>query len=58
MDGAAVERLPDVFALLVLWHRRATSRAALRDLPPEYLRDIGITKTDAAREATRPFWKD
>jgi uncharacterized protein YjiS (DUF1127 family) len=58
IDGAAAERLPDVFALLALWHRRATSRAALRDLPPECLRDIGITKMDAAREARRPFWKD
>lgn len=44
-------------ALLALWHRRATTRAALRELPPERLRDIGLSPPDAAREAARPFWE-
>ena len=46
-----------VLGLLVLWHRRASSRAALGELPSERLRDMGVTELDAAREAARPFWK-
>ncbi|MBI0434916.1 DUF1127 domain-containing protein [Roseomonas sp. KE0001] len=39
-----------------LWRRRAATRAELRDLPPERLRDLGMTGAEAAREAARPFW--
>ena len=31
-------------------------RRLLADLPPEILRDIGVTPDDARAEATRPFW--
>lgn len=31
-------------------------RQALRDLPPEVLRDIGLTREEALSEAERPFW--
>ncbi len=46
-----------IVALLARWHRRATTRAALRELPPWLLRDVGLTSVDAAHEAARPFWK-
>lgn len=48
--------LPAVLHLALLWQRRATSRATLLELPPERLRDIGMTPMDAALEARRPFW--
>lgn len=61
MDAPVVEmrggRLLGLVALLHRWHRRATTRAALRELPPQHLRDIGMTPLQAAREAARPFWK-
>jgi uncharacterized protein YjiS (DUF1127 family) len=31
-------------------------RRALRDLPPEVLRDIGLTRDEALSEAGRPIW--
>ena len=43
-------------ARLRLWRLRAATRAELRDLPPERLRDLGMTGAEAAREAARPFW--
>ncbi|MBC9208112.1 DUF1127 domain-containing protein [Roseomonas aerophila] len=46
-----------LLALARLWHRRATTRAALRDLPPSHLRDLGMTEADAWYEANKPFWK-
>jgi uncharacterized protein YjiS (DUF1127 family) len=57
IDARVANRLPGIFTFLTLWHRRAASRAALRELSPEHLRDIGITKAEAAHEAMRPFWE-
>ncbi len=48
--------LPAMARRLRLWRRQATSRAALGELPPDRLRDIGMTAMDAALEARRPFW--
>ncbi|PWC27358.1 hypothetical protein CR165_18070 [Pseudoroseomonas aestuarii] len=50
--------VPRLRVLLALWHRRATTRAALRTLPPERLRDIGLSAPEAQREAARSFWED
>jgi uncharacterized protein YjiS (DUF1127 family) len=33
------------------------TRHTLRELPDELLRDIGITRAEAMREAKRPFWE-
>ncbi|EHM01799.1 hypothetical protein HMPREF9946_01866 [Acetobacteraceae bacterium AT-5844] len=57
MESRAAHPLLRALDLLALWHRRGSTRAALRELPPERLRDIGLTEMDAAREAARPFWK-
>ena len=35
---------------------RWRQRRALADLPDHLLRDIGVTREQAAREASRPFW--
>ena len=33
-----------------------TQRRALRSLDADALRDIGLTRTEAKAEASRPFW--
>lgn len=43
-------------ARLRLWHRNAATRAALAELPPGRLRDLGLTEADATWESRRPFW--
>jgi uncharacterized protein YjiS (DUF1127 family) len=35
---------------------RARSRRALSALSDEQLKDIGLSRSDAFREASRPFW--
>ena len=43
-------------ATLGRWLRRAAQRRALAALDDHRLRDIGVTREAAAREARRPFW--
>ncbi len=38
------------------WQRRSRSRNELEGLSDATLRDIGITRCDAHREAHKPFW--
>ncbi|OQX30523.1 MAG: hypothetical protein B0D96_13545 [Candidatus Sedimenticola endophacoides] len=40
-----------------LCHQRARGRRALRRMSDTILRDIGITRIEALREARKPFWK-
>jgi uncharacterized protein YjiS (DUF1127 family) len=46
------------------WHERALGRRELARLCSGYfgtefdLRDIGITRDDAQREAAKPFWRE
>ena len=49
---------PLVVAMSTLeWIARvANQRRALRELDDQQLRDIGLTRADALREAGRPFW--
>lgn len=44
-------------ATLALWRQRARQRRALAQLDDRTLRDIGITRLDAARECEKPFWR-
>jgi uncharacterized protein YjiS (DUF1127 family) len=39
------------------WHRRARGRAVLAQMSDRDLRDIGLTRSDAARESAKPFWR-
>lgn len=36
--------------------RRLNTRRTLLKLSDQHLRDIGLTRTQAEREASRPFW--
>jgi uncharacterized protein YjiS (DUF1127 family) len=44
-------------AVLGAWRHRHATRRELRDLPPHMLRDIGLTRDEALREADKPFWR-
>ncbi len=62
-DSADAARIPHpwmVFRGMALFHGRLVerwrSRRALERLDDHGLRDIGITRAQARREAARPFW--
>jgi uncharacterized protein YjiS (DUF1127 family) len=38
------------------WQEVARQRRSLLELDERLLKDIGITRADALREASRPFW--
>lgn len=48
-------RLADVVAT---WERRAQERRALAEMSTHMLKDLGISRLDARREAGKPFWRD
>ena len=55
---AGLARLP--FAILetvLVWQERDQQRRHLAALDDRLLRDMGISRTDAAREAAIPFWR-
>lgn len=43
---------------LELWAQRRRQRLDLQAAPDALLRDIGVSRADAAREAGKPFWLD
>jgi uncharacterized protein YjiS (DUF1127 family) len=49
-------RLAGLSALVNEWRRRARSRRELATLCDRCLRDMGVTRYDADREARKPFW--
>lgn len=44
--------------ILGMWRARARSRRHLLWLNEHQLRDIGIDRASAVREAGKPFWRD
>jgi uncharacterized protein YjiS (DUF1127 family) len=44
-------------ALFKEWRRRVRSRNELAALCDRCLRDIGVTRYDAYRETSKPFWR-
>lgn len=51
---AALARAAD---MVLTWQERASQRAALASLDERMLKDIGLTRADAAKEVRRPFWQ-
>lgn len=43
--------------ILAAWQARLDSRRHLLELDDRLLRDIGISRYDAEREAAKPFWR-
>ena len=46
-----------VLETLADWQQRASERAHLAALHDDALSDMGISRADAAREASKPFWR-
>jgi len=46
-----------LWALLRVWLARRRTRRALDRLPDHLLRDIGLDRPTARREAEKPFWR-
>ncbi len=46
-----------LFDVLLVWQERAETRLRLADLDDHRLRDIGITRAEAEREAAKFFWQ-
>ncbi|WP_428925162.1 DUF1127 domain-containing protein [Marinibacterium sp. SX1] len=60
---AAAPRLPltalfavKVAAVITLWDTRKRTRNDLARLEDHMLADIGVTRSEAQKEARRPFW--
>ena len=45
-----------IIAKLRFWRRISAQRAELGKMSDDLLKDIGISRTEAAYEAQRPFW--
>jgi uncharacterized protein YjiS (DUF1127 family) len=61
LAGAAWGRLAALpgrlLAGLAGWQQRARERRHLMSLDGRMLRDIGVSRADAWREGTKPFWR-
>ena len=45
-------------SILAVWRERARKRRQLATMPERDLKDIGLTRLDAAKEVRKPFWKE
>ena len=52
-----IPRLPARLRLIAQWIDHVRQRQALATLDDRMLRDIGITRVEAARECEKPFWR-
>ena len=52
-----IHPLVAAYLMIKRWIERTRQRRALGSLDDALLRDIGITRVDAARECEKPFWK-
>ena len=49
--------LPVLWETLVAWQERANQRGQLASLEGRLLKDMGISRAEAEREAAKPFWR-
>jgi uncharacterized protein YjiS (DUF1127 family) len=50
-------RTREFLMLAAVWYERARQRQRLEQLPEWQLEDIGISRSEALREAAKPFWQ-
>jgi uncharacterized protein YjiS (DUF1127 family) len=55
---SAHRTLLHVVETLVRWSERASQRRRLRELDGYMLKDIGLSRADAARESGKWFWQE
>ena len=53
----AIELLILIFDTGAAWMERSRQRRTLANLSDYMLRDIGVSRVDAWREAEKPFWR-
>ncbi len=53
----AGSRLSWIFSRLLLWQQRAEERAQLAAMDQRMLKDIGVSRADVAREASKAPWQ-
>ncbi|GAB4358908.1 MAG: hypothetical protein Kow006_27670 [Gammaproteobacteria bacterium] len=49
--------LREIWLTVERWQERAKERRALLALDDRLLRDIGLSRADALREGSKPFWR-
>jgi uncharacterized protein YjiS (DUF1127 family) len=49
--------LAHAFEQVLAWHERARQRRQLQQLSEHMLKDIGLSRADAAAEISKPFWR-
>jgi len=57
-DCAALPLPARIACRVALWRRRARERRLLAGLSHEQLKDFGLSRADALREAAKPFWRE
>ena len=55
--NATLKALIAFFDRLAEWQLLARQRRELRQLTDRELKDIGLSRVDAEREAAKPFWR-
>lgn len=56
--AAGLARIADEWQVVRLRLARQRTRRLLVELDERLLRDVGVTRVDAMREAAKPFWVD
>ena len=46
-----------MIGLVFLWRARYRQRRSLSKLDDRLLKDVGLTRKDAAQETAKPFWR-
>jgi uncharacterized protein YjiS (DUF1127 family) len=54
---ALAELLGDALALAYEWRDRSRQRRTLMRFDDHLLHDIGLSRSDVEREASKPFWQ-
>ena len=54
---ALAELLGDALTLAYGWRDRSRQRRTLMRLDDHLLHDIGLSRSDVEREASKPFWR-
>ena len=60
-SGGFIQRLAHLplvaLETLLVWQERVSERRRLREMDDHMLKDMGLSRADAEREGTVPFWR-